>query len=220
MFVLHGANDSASTIVRLVLEESGLAYSLRTIDWATEVRDTPAYRALQPLGLIPALETPDEPMFETAAILLYLGEKVPGLAPAPGAPDRAAFLTWWFFTSTNLHPTLLALFYPDRMAGTEAVPHVLSAARSRMAQYLALLDGVAATQPGWLPAGGPSLLGYYLAILLRWLGSLSPDHPGHVRLADYPALHAVLEMLETRPAARAVAEAEALGLAPFTNPTP
>jgi len=97
MYILHSWPDSASLIVDLVLQELGLPYTSRQIDRPAGALNSPEYRALHPLGLIPALETPDGPMFETAAILLYLTEQH-GLAPAPGTPDRAAFLTWLFFT--------------------------------------------------------------------------------------------------------------------------
>ena len=112
MYVLHESPDSASTMVRLVLEELGVPYRARLIDRAAGELASPAYRAMQPLGKIPAMETPDGVMFETAAILLYLSETHGRLAPQPGSPERAAFLKWFFFTSTNIHPTLLEIYYP------------------------------------------------------------------------------------------------------------
>ena len=117
MYVLHQSPDSASLIVRLVLLELNLPHDTRLIDRQAGALNAPEYRAMHPLGLIPAFETPDGPMFETAAILLYLSDRHPGLAPAPGDSDRAAFLKWLFFTSSNVHPTMLQLFYPDRTAG-------------------------------------------------------------------------------------------------------
>ena len=112
MYVLHYSPDSASMAVRMVLEELNLPYRLRLVNREDGTRDTAGYRALQPLGLIPALETPDGAMFETAAILLWLADRHPGadLAPAPADPARGDFLKWFFYTSTNLHPTLLQVF--------------------------------------------------------------------------------------------------------------
>ena len=81
MYVLHESPDSASTMVRLVLEELGVPYRARLIDRAAGELASPAYRAMQPLGKIPAMETPDGVMFETAAILLYLSETHGRLAP-------------------------------------------------------------------------------------------------------------------------------------------
>jgi glutathione S-transferase len=209
MYTLHYWPDTASLIVRLVAEEMGVAHEARLIDREAGALNAPEYRALHPLGLIPAFETPDGPMFETAAILLYLSERH-GLAPAPGSADRAAFLKWLFFTSTNIHPTLLQMFYPDRTAGAENSAAVVTHAKARMAEYLTILDQAAAPNPDWLSHSQPTVLGYYIAVLMRWIAGDFPP-------AQYPALFKVLTYLETRPATRAAAQAENLGPHPFTQ---
>lgn len=214
MYVLHYWPDSASLIVRLVLEELGQPYEARLIDRAAGAQNSPTYRALNPLGQIPAMETPDGPMFETAAILLYLCDRHPGLvsgqglAPAPGDRDRAEFLKWLLFTSTNIHPTLLQLFYPDRTAGAENAAAVRSHAHARMTTLLEVLE---AAGPAVLSASRPTALGYYLAVLLRWIAG---DFPS----AAYPNLHAMLCHLEARPAALTLARAENLGVVIFSDP--
>lgn len=220
MYVLHASPDSASMVVRMFLIELGLPHELRWIDRAGGALASPAYRALQPLGLIPALETPHGVMFETAAILLCLADLHPeaGLAPAPTAPERGDFLKWLFFTSTNLHPALLQLYYPDRTAGPAAVPALLTHARARIASFLDPLEEAAAQAPGWLSPERPTLLGYYLGMLMRWLGSFGPDDPRRVDLRAYPALHRALAYVESRPAAQSVAADEGLGPLPFTQP--
>lgn len=211
MYVLHESPDSASTMVRLVLEELGVPYRARRIDRAAGELATTEYRSMQPLGKIPAMETPDGVMFETAAILLYLSETHGRLAPQPGSAERAAFLKWFFFTSTNIHPTLLEIYYPDRTAGEACADFVVTFASDRMKTLLTTLnDMVAAEAPSWLSTE-PSIFGYYLAVLMRWLAGPFPA-------GDYPALQAILAALEIRPAARAVAKAEGLGDTIFTNP--
>ena len=78
MYILHYFPDTASLIVRLVLEELGTPYEARLIDREGGALSSPAYLAMQPLGLIPVLETPQGALFETAAMLLYLAERHPG----------------------------------------------------------------------------------------------------------------------------------------------
>ena len=212
MYTLHYWPDSASLIVRLVLEELALPHELRLIDRAAGALNSAAYRALNPLGQIPALETPDGPMFETAAILLYLCDRHGALVPAPGSPARAAFLKWLFYTSSNIHPVLLQLFYPERTAGPDHAGAVLAHARVRMAELLGVLEAmVARDHPTFLSDSAPTALGYYLAVLLRWMAA---DFP----VQTYPALQRVLRYLETRPATTKAAAAEALGPTPFTQP--
>lgn len=218
MYTLRYSPDSASLIVRLVLAELGVPYEARAIDREAGELASPGYRALHPLGKIPAMETPNGPMFESAAILLYLSDRHPGLAPGPDAPDRAAFLKWLFFTSTNIHTAVMEIFYPERVAGEAAAGAVLAHASARLRTLLSALNVAAEANPDWLSADRPSTLGYYIAVLMRWLGQCDKGTLAHVDAADYPALHAVLAMLEKRPAALAVAQAEGLGDTIFTRP--
>lgn len=217
LYTLHYWPDSASTIVRLALRETGAAFAEVLIDRPAGALDSPAYRALHPLGKIPAMETPDGPIFETAAILLYLADRHPGLAPAPDSPARAAFLKWFFFTSTNLHPMALHAFYPDRIGGAACAEAVVERAGATLKTQFALLDAMVASEaPEWLSAR-PSALSYYVAVLVRWLADFPPGHPARITAQDLPALLPVLTALENTPAARAVAEDEALGAAIFTQ---
>ena len=219
MYTLHHFPDTASLILRLVLRELDQPYDERLIDRAAGALDSPEYRALHPMGKIPAMETPDGPMFETAAMLLYLCDRHGTLAPKPLDPDRAAFLKWFFFTSTYVHTTLMQLFYPEREAGPDHVDAVLSHASAKMRSHLTLLDAmVASAAPDWLSDHKPTALGYYLAVLMRWLAGYGPGHPSYFRSAEFPALHRVLTNLETRPASLAVAADEALGPTIFTAP--
>lgn len=219
MYNLHYSPDTASLVLRIVLAELNVPHQSLLIDRDAGALDSPAYRAMHPLGLIPAMETPDGPMFETAAMLLYLSDRYPGLAPAPHSPERAAFLKWMFFTSTNIHPCLLQLFYPDRVAGEAVSDAVMIHARARMQTYLGVLnDMVARDAPLWMSPDKPCLMGYYVGMLMRWLATYGAGHPSYFRSAEFPALHAVLAAHETRAAALAIGRDENLGPTLFTNP--
>lgn len=213
MYILHRMPDSASTIVEIVLQELGLTYQSRTPDQSAGDLTKPEYLALHPLGQVPVLETPDGTIFETAAILIYLSETPQAagrhLAPGPGTPDRAAFLKWLFFTTSNLHPTLLQTFYPARTVGPDHQSAVISQARAKLHVYLTLLNAVADGNPSYLSNQAPTLLGYYLAVMMRWI---APNFPSTI----YPALHRMLAFLEQQPAVQACATAEGLGPKPFT----
>jgi glutathione S-transferase len=218
MYRLHYAPDSASLVVRVLLGELGQPFEESLLDRAAGMHDSPDYRRLHPLGLVPAFETPDGPMFETTAILLWLADRHGAMAPAPQSPDRANFLKWLFFTNTSIHTTLLQLFYPDRVAGAAAVPQVLTSARERMALYLSLLEQEVSTNPPWASVSQPTLLGHYVGLLLRWLQYGPQDKPSHFPLGDYPSLQRMLSGLERRPAALAAGQAEGLGARLYTNP--
>ena len=211
MYVLHHTPDSAALIVRLVLEELGLPYQIAPLDREGGGLDSPSYRKLQPLGKIPALETPDGTMFETAAILLHLSEIAGKLAPAPNTPERGQFLKWLFFTSSNLHPVAMIYYYPHRVAGDENAAAAKAQAETTLKSLVKTLDDMVALEaPDWLSTA-PSILGYYVAVLMRWLSEPCPAK-------DYPALHKILLALETRPAAQTCAQAEGLASTMFSNP--
>jgi glutathione S-transferase len=206
-------------VIRLMLEEIGAPYNIAPLDWDAGDFDSPAFRAVNPLGLIPALETSDGPIFETAAIILWLNARHGGLCPGPTDPTRGAFLSWLMFTSNSLHQTVLTLVHPDRVAG-EAVQDVVQAsALDRLQEQAGHIEAmIAAKNPDWLSPRKPGALGYYLGIILRWAMYLPEDERMRFSLAPYPALRAVLAAHEAFPAARRVAEADALGPTPFTAP--
>jgi glutathione S-transferase len=215
---LHHAPDFASTIVRLALEELELPHTLAIVDFDGGGLGTPEYRQVNPVGLIPALETDDGPMFETGAILLWLVDKTGRLGPGPADPDRAAFLSWLFFTSNALHQAALAMFYPHRPAGEANSEATRAAAQEQIVARLGLIETLIATQgPRWLSADHPGVLGYYIGVLVRWL-TLLPPAPYGIDQRDFPHLRAVLAAHEARPAAQRVAADEGLGRHPFTNP--
>lgn len=215
---LHHAPDFASTIVRFALEELELPHTLALVDIDGGALASPEYHQVNPVGLIPALETDHGPMFEKAAILLWLVDRTGRLGPGPTDPDRGAFLSWLFFTSNALHQAALAMFYPHRPAGEANTDAARTAAQEQITARLGLIEAMLATQtPRWLSPDHPGVLGYYIGILVRWL-ILLPPAPYGIVLADFPYLKAVLAAHEARPAALRVAASDGLGPTPFTNP--
>ncbi len=216
--VLYHCPDWASQIIRLVLEERDLPYEIRPMDWDAGDFDAPAFRALNPFGLIPTLETTDGPLFETAAILLWLNACHGGLAPAPTDPARAAFLSWLMVVSNTVHPTVMALIHPDRPAGPEAAGEAGRLALERLTEQAGQLETLIATQaPVWLTPAQPAL-GHYLGMLLRWAIQLPEDPAQRFSLRPFPALTATLAAHEATPAARRLSRADNLGAHPYTAP--
>ncbi|PQO21972.1 glutathione S-transferase [Rhodobacteraceae bacterium WD3A24] len=219
---LHYAPDNASLPVRLALEELGQPYETALVDRRSRAQEGAAYRAINPAGLIPALETPHGAIFETAAILLWLADTHAAMAPPPAAPERGDFLKWLFFTSNTLHADLRMIFYPGQYAGTsEPAQRALhDTVTARLRRHFALVDAMTTAGPVWLAAEAPSVLGGYLAALTRWAALYGTHGTDWFALESLPALHALVARLEARPATLRVARAEGLGPAPFTSPQP
>ena len=217
---LHYAPDNASLVIRLALEEMDLPYETALVDRTLNAQDSVAFRALNPNGLIPVLETSQGPLFETAAILLWLADAHGHMAPAAGSPDRAAFLKWLFFASNTLHADLRILFYPEKYIAAAQAETLRAGIRPRLRQHLRLLDALAQEAPDWFSAQQPSALTIYIACMMRWM-ALYPTQADRswFQLADTPYLQKILQQLEMRPATRAAIAAEGLGVTPFTSPT-
>lgn len=219
MYVLHYAPDNASLILRLALEEARLPYRCALVDRSTRQQDSAAYRALNPTGLIPTLITPDGPVSETGAALLYLVEQSPatsGLGPLPGDPKRGAFLRWLFFLSNTLHADLRQLFYPEYYVPPGAEAGHRQKITARLIAHFALIDKIAAQDPPLFDP--PSALGLYTLALIRWPALYPKGGTGWFTLADFPALHRIALIAEARPATHAAQKAEGLGPTPFSAP--
>ncbi|MGQ0564191.1 MAG: glutathione S-transferase family protein [Gemmobacter sp.] len=215
MYVLHYAPDNASLIVRLFCEEQAIPYRTELVDRSTRAQDSAGYRRLNPAGLIPALETPDGPMAETGAILLWLTDRH-GLWPEPS--QRGPFLQWLFYLSNSAHADLRRLFYPGQYAPPGSLPAHHDMAAARMAVHFGLLDAAAARHPDLFAPG--TVPACYAGALLRWSALYPRGGTGWFALDRWPALLALAQALDARPATRRVALAEGLGDRPFSAPIP
>lgn len=215
MFTLHYAPDNASLIIRLVLDGAGIPYRTSLVNRAARQQDSPAYRKLNPSGLIPVLETPEGPIAETAAILLWLSD-THRLGPQPGEADRAAFLQWLFFLSNTAHADLRTIFYPHQYAPTDAHPAHLEIMSARMLRHFTLIDAAARQHPKLFAPAKP--LGVYAVTLTRWARLYPVDAPRWLDLTAFPTLEALARAQEARVETGVTARAEGLGAHPFTDP--
>ncbi len=220
MFRLHYAPDNASLIVRIALEELRLPYETRLVDRRVSAQKSAAYRALNPRGQIPVLETPDGPIFETAAILLWLTETAGAMAPAPGTAERGAFLSWMFAFSNGVHTDLRRMFYTDRYVGTDPAAIVTDRGLTvvRIGEALDRLETLAGQGHGWFCGADLSVLDIYAAVMLRWLALYPAGGTDWFRLADWPALRALAARVEARPSMIRLQALEGLGPTPLTAP--
>ncbi|HTZ78754.1 MAG TPA: glutathione S-transferase N-terminal domain-containing protein [Stellaceae bacterium] len=110
--------------VSVMLEEIGLPYEPHAIEIGRNESSTPEFLSLNPNGKIPAIIDPDGPegvpfgLFESGAILLYLGEKTGKLLPT-GAAARWETIQWVFFQMANVGPMFGQVGYFHKFAGRE-----------------------------------------------------------------------------------------------------
>ncbi len=121
--------------VRWALEEAGIPYRERLIGPADQT--TAAYRALQPFGQVPAIETAELKLFESGAIVLHIAEQSEVLMPKAGA-GRARTTAWMFAALNSVEPAIMTLAGLDLFQAQEAWaparrPSALEAVQNRLA---------------------------------------------------------------------------------------
>ncbi len=88
--------------VALMLEETGLAYEVVPVDMLTGDQHKPEFLAINPNAKVPAIVDGDAVVFDSNAILLYLGEKTGQFMGTPA--ERPAMLSWLMFVASGLGP--------------------------------------------------------------------------------------------------------------------
>ncbi len=105
-FYFHPSPNPAK--IALLLEETGLPYEVIPVDTSKGEQHTPAYRAINPNGKVPAIVDTAGPggketrVFDSTAILLYLAEKTGKLLGSP--QNRPEVLSWLLFIASGLGP--------------------------------------------------------------------------------------------------------------------
>ena len=92
------------TKVALCLEEMGLPYEPVPIDTRKGEQHTPEFLAINPNAKLPAIIDDGATVFDSNAILLYLGEKTGRFMPAATPAARADLLSWMMFVASGIGP--------------------------------------------------------------------------------------------------------------------
>jgi len=91
--------------ISIALEEMGLPYEVRVIDFTTEEQKTAWYVALNPNGRIPTLDDDGFVVFESGAILIYLAEKSGKFLPKD-VHGRSRVIQWLMFQMGGIGPMM------------------------------------------------------------------------------------------------------------------
>jgi glutathione S-transferase len=196
---LYFSPYACSFAVRVAIYESDLENDirLRAVDLKTHTSDDGrSYRAVNPVGQVPALLTREGRLLtENLAILLYIADtaKVAGLAPRSGYA-RYELLQWLSFIGSELHMRVfkaLVSSMPNQgaqEAARAAAPKRLGYVESHLSRNDHLLDEFSVADAA-------------LIAILNWARHIRMD------LAPYPAIRSYHERQLTRPSvARAAAD--------------
>lgn len=103
---LHSAwRSSAAYRVRIGLNLKGLAYDIAPVNLVANQHQAPAFAALNPQRLLPALEVDGRTLTQSLAILDWLDETVPVPPLLPADPfDRALVRAMAQIIASDIHP--------------------------------------------------------------------------------------------------------------------
>jgi GSH-dependent disulfide-bond oxidoreductase len=91
--------------ISIALEEMGLPYEVRVIDFAANEQKSDWYVKLNPNGRIPTLVDDGFAMFESGAILIYLAEKTGKFLPRD-VQGRSRVIQWLMFQMSGVGPMM------------------------------------------------------------------------------------------------------------------
>jgi len=183
--------------VALFLEEAGLPYEAIPVDTRKGEQHTPEFRRVNPNGKVPVIVDGDVTVFDSTAILLYLGEKTGKFMPASTPAARGPLLSWMLFVASGLGPFSGQAVHFERYA-PEPVPYAkkrylfearrhLSILEQRLASHRYMLgdDYTVADMNVW---GWARLVPFVLADDNAW--------------TEFPQLKRLVDEINARPAAQ------------------
>ena len=192
MIRLHTAHTPNGRKISIALEELGLPYEVNAVDLATGEQLKPDFLRLNPNHKIPVLEDDGQVVWESGAILLYLGEKYDrrGVLLPSDPRLRMAAIQYAFFQAAGIGPNLGRLGQAFR----ENKPELIPIFQAEVARLLGVLEGILGDGREYL--AGPYSIGdiMHYPWLKAALDLKLPD------LMKQPRVLAWLERIGARPA--------------------
>jgi GST-like protein len=143
MIELHTWSTPNGRKVSVMLEEVGLPYSVHPVNITKDEQFRPEFLAISPNNRIPAIVDPEGPggrfsLFESGAILIYLGEKTGKLIPKDPAARYTA-LQWLMWQMGGLGP-MLGQTHHFLRAAKEEVPYAINRYKTETRRLYGVLD--------------------------------------------------------------------------------
>jgi len=196
---LHAFDTPNGRKISVALEEMALPYTVRIVDLGKRQQFEPEFLKISPSGKIPAIVDPDGPdgqpvsVFESGAILIYLGEKTGKFWPRElGA--RIPVLEWLMFQMGNFGPIPGQVHHFAAIESDADRRYGLERFLKETRRLYAVMDRRLATRAFF--ADELSIADF---AILGWAWR----HPRHkVDLAEYPNVRRWYETMMARPAVR------------------
>lgn len=181
--------------VALCLEEMGLDYETIPVDTRKGEQHAADFLAVNPNAKLPAIQDGDATVFDSNAILLYLGEKTGKFMPAATPKARGELLSWLMFIASGIGPySGQAVHF--RVAAPEPKDYPLKRYNFEAQRHWGIVDARL--------AGHRYMLGdqYTIVDMAFWgWARLTPFVLGEEEAAKLPNVKRLVDEISARPAA-------------------
>jgi glutathione S-transferase len=198
MLTIYGRDYSSNVqLVMWAVGELGRKYQRLDYGHVFGGTDTPEYRAMNPMGLVPVLQDGDVTMFESAAILRYLASRYGDAVFWPGDRDLRARLDVWAEWGKNTFATAVnRLFHACIVTPpSKRDPAGIASAAAEVRRLAPMLDKRLAAGP-WLAGDDFTFADIAVGYILHRYYLLPFERP------ETPSLDAYSARLQQRPAYR------------------
>jgi len=196
---LHAFDTPNGRKISVALEEMALSYTVKIVDIRQGQQFTPEFLKISPSGKIPAIVDSEGPggepvsVFESGAILIYLGEKTGKFWPRD-VLARIPVLEWLMFQMGNFGPIPGQVHHFATVENENDRRYGLERYMKETRRLYDVMDRRLATREFF--ADELSIADF---AILGWAWR----HPRHkVDLADFPQVRRWYEMMMARPAVR------------------
>ena len=199
---LYGSKNSRSLRCVWALEEAGATYDYQRVNMMKGEGYAPAYKAVNPLGKIPALQDGALTLTESMAIVQYVADIFPQAALVPDDPAaRAEVNRWAYYAVTEVEPHLWAIAqHRFALPEDKRVAALEPTTVWQLARSLRPIEKTLAAQP-FIAGAEFSLADIVVFHCLVWALSAKLEGVGVASLA-------YIERLKTRPAYQRAMERE------------
>jgi GST-like protein len=180
--------------VALFLEESGLPYQPIPVDTRKGEQFGAELAALNPNNKVPVIVDGETVVFDSNAILLYLGEKTGQFMPGPAA--RGDLLSWLMFVATGVGPYSGQAVHFRHFA-PEPKEYAVNRYAFEAKRHYGILDAHLATRT-WMVGGTYTIVDMALWGWARMVPFVMGDEGAW---ADFPHVKRLLDAVSARPAA-------------------
>jgi GST-like protein len=181
--------------VALMLEECGLEYEPIPVDTRKGDQHKSEFLAINPNAKVPAIVDGDATVFDSNAILLYLGEKTGRFMPANTPEAKGELYSWLMFVASGVGP-FSGQSVHFRNYAPEKIPYAVNRYVYEAQRHYGILEARLAKQPFMLGSD------YSIVDMAVWgWARLIPVIMGEEHWAKYPNLKKMIDGISARPAA-------------------